>query len=319
MSRAARQFVALMGLGAVMVAALAAVVRRDGGVPVDVPSYTAPRTPWGEPDLQGTYTNEHEFSAPMERPEAFANRRAGEITQTELARLNDQRRRALEETRGSAWEEHGEAPRVHNSRAWLITDPPDGKIPSVTTESLRRGITRARGLRSADVQPWAQVDLVSRCITRGLPGSMLPRLDGNNLYELIQGPGIVAITYEMINETRVIPLSGGAHVGSGIRSYMGDARGHFDGDSLVVETTNFSGAGSYRGSSERLRIVERFTPIARDRLEWSVTLHDPETWTRSWSFAMTLARTSERRLEFACHEGNYALRHMLSSPGPAAP
>ena len=312
MGSAPRQLLILVALAAVAVAAVAAVARREvvaGRVTVP---YSAPRTPWGEPDLQGTYTNGDEFSAPMERPDAFANRRVQDITSSELVRLNDERNRAIEAKKGE-WDEHPESPRVRNSRAWLVTDPPDGRIPSVTNDSLKRGTARANGLRASDASPWIQADLVSRCITRGLPGSMLPRIDGNNHYEFVQGPGVVAITYEMMNETRVIPLTGTAHVGAAIRSYMGDARGHFEGDSLVIETAIFSGLAPYRGSSEHLHLVERFTPIATDRLEWSVTLHDPATWVSPWTFAMTLTRTTERPLEFACHEGNYALRHMVSA------
>ena len=312
MGSAPRQLLMLIALAAVAVAAVAAIARRESDAPLDSERYSVPRTPWGEPDLQGTYTNGDEFSTPMERPDAFANRRVQDITASELTRLNDERNRAIEARKGE-WDEYPESPRVRNSRAWLVTDPPDGRIPSVTNDSLKRGTARANALRASDASPWIQADLVSRCITRGVPGSMLPRIDGNNHYEFVQGPGVVAITYEMMKETRVIPLTGAAHVGAAIRSYMGDARGHFEGDSLVIETANFSEQASYRGSSEHLRLVERFRPIAPDRLEWSVTLHDPVTWARPWTFAMTLTRTTERPLEFACHEGNYAMRHMVSA------
>ena len=141
---------------------------------------------------------------------------------------------------------------------------------------------------------------------------MMPAVYGN-AYEIVQGPGVVAITYEMVNEARVISLIGRAHIGEAIRSYMGDARGRFEGDTLVVETTNFTDRTPFHGSSKYLRLVERFRPVARDLLEWSVTLEDPATWTRRWSFAMHLAKTTERPLEFACHEGNYSMRNFLGS------
>jgi hypothetical protein len=133
----------------------------------------------------------------------------------------------------------------------------------------------------------------------------------------------VAITYEMVNETRVIPLdpvsrNGStpflqrSHAGPAIRLYMGDARGHFEGDTLVIETTNFTDKVPYRGSSEKLRLVERFTPKSPSVVEWSVTFDDPATWVRPWTFAMNLTQTTERPFEYACHEGNYAMRNILS-------
>ena len=126
----------------------------------------------------------------------------------------------------------------------------------------------------------------------------------------------MAIRYEMVNETRVIPLDGRPHVGSTIREYMGDARGHFEGNTLVVETTNFKGATAYRGSNgATLRLIERFKPIAPDTVEWSVTANDPATWTRPWTFAMNLTKkdASQQPFEYACHEGNYGLKNILSA------
>jgi hypothetical protein len=156
--------------------------------------------------------------------------------------------------------------------------------------------------------------LYDRCITRGLPGSMMPAIYGNS-YEIVQGPQQVAIIYEMIHETRVIPLDNRPHVGAAIRSYMGDARGHWDGDTLVVETTNIKDQSAYRNANGAvLKIVERFKPAAAG-LEWSVTLDDPTTWTRPWTFAMVLSRkdASQRPFEYACHEGNYGMANILSA------
>ena len=139
----------------------------------------------------------------------------------------------------------------------------------------------------------------------------MPTIYGN-VYDITQAPGVVAIRYEMINETRVIPLDGRPHVGPGMRSYMGDARGWFEGNTLVVETTNLTDKTAFLGSSEDLRLVERFTPVSPHTLEWSVTVDDPATWTSPWTFAMNLTRSKSRPLEFACHEGNYAMRNSLS-------
>ena len=144
---------------------------------------------------------------------------------------------------------------------------------------------------------------------------MMPAIYGSS-YEIVQGPSYVAIVYEMIHETRVIPLDVRPHVGKEIRSYMGDARGRWEGDTLVVETTNFKDVIAYRDAGgDTLRMVERFTPAGPNTIEWSVTLDDPTTWTRPWTFAMLLAKkdASQRPFEYACHEGNYGLRNILSA------
>ena len=156
--------------------------------------------------------------------------------------------------------------------------------------------------------------LYDRCISRGLPGSMMPVIYGNS-YRIVQAPGIVAIQYEMVHETRVIRLDGSAHVGKDIRQHMGDARGWWEGDTLVVETTNFRDESVYRGANpEALKIVERFTRVSPNRLEWRVTLDDPTTWTRQWTFAMPLTQsTDERIVPYECHEGNRAMANILSA------
>jgi hypothetical protein len=149
---------------------------------------------------------------------------------------------------------------------------------------------------------------------------MMPTIYGM-AYQIVQAPGYAAIRYEMIHEARIIPLDGRLHVGQGVRTYMGDARGHWEGNTLVVETTNFNGRtgadngypSPEQGSSSKLRITERFKPVAPNTLEWSVTLDDPATWTRSWTFAMNLTRDQGQVFEYACHEGNYGLANILSA------
>ena len=141
---------------------------------------------------------------------------------------------------------------------------------------------------------------------------MMPAIYGNS-YRIHQAPGVVTIGYEMLYETRVIPLDNRPHINSSIRQYLGDARGRWEGNTLVVETTNFTDKVPYRGSSEHLKLIERFTPLGPDTLEWSVTLDDPHTWARPWTFAMNLTHDeSQPPFEYACHEGNYGLRNMLS-------
>jgi hypothetical protein len=284
---------------------------------VAVASAQAARTPWGDPDLQGAYTNSDESLIPMERPDTLSGKSLSDVSAEELAKLNEQRNENRIEADKQRWELRSplhwfENHNPKNSRAWLVVDPPDGKIPPQTAEAKTRAAVRAQARRGrGEADSYEDRSLYDRCITRGLPGSMMPAIYGNS-YEIVQGPGFVAIQYEMVNELRVIPLDGRPHISSAIRNYMGDARGHFEGDTLVVETTNFTDKVPYRGSSQELKLIERFTPRAPGVVEWSVTIDDPATWTRPWTFAMNLTKTTERPFEYACHEGNYAMRNILS-------
>jgi len=293
------------------VAALAAVMSAQSSR-----AYAPLRTPWGDPDLQGAYTNSNESLIPMERPASLTGRALESITPEELARLNEERNQARIEADKQRWELRSPLHWFENhdakaSRAWLVIDPPDGRIPATTPEAKQRATARAQARQGrGDADSYEDRSLYDRCITRGLPGSMMPAIYGN-AYEIVQSPGYVAISYEMVNELRVIPLDSRPHVRTPIRMYMGDARGHFDGNTLVVETTNFNENSTYRGSSDRLRIIERFTPVAPETVEWSVTLDDAATWVRPWTFAMHLTKTAERPFEYACHEGNYAMRNIL--------
>jgi hypothetical protein len=150
-----------------------------------------------------------------------------------------------------------------------------------------------------------------RCISRGLPGSMMPAIYGNS-YQIVQGPGWVAIRYEMVHETRLIPLDGRPHASDKVHSYMGDARGHWEGDTLVVETTNFLENSAFGGASDRLKTTERFKPLGKGVLDWSITFDDARTWTRPWTFGMQLTRDETQQIfEYACHEGNEGLQGIL--------
>jgi hypothetical protein len=283
--------------------------------------WTPPRTPWGDPDLSGIYSNSDESGIPFERPARFDGRRLEDITARELEDLRAERRKAtaassVAEDRPVDREVFWENLNAVNSRAWLVVDPPDGRIPQTTPQAQQRAAARTEARRRSGRGPAdsaADRSLYDRCISRGLPGSMMPAIYGSS-YEIVQAPNSVAIVYEMVHETRVIPLDGRAHVGTAIRTYMGDARGRWDGDTLIVETTNFREEIAYRNASPALRLVERFQPIA-EGLEWSVTVDDPATWTRSWTFAMVLTKkdASQRPFEYACHEGNYGLRNILSA------
>jgi hypothetical protein len=300
--------------------------------------YLPPRTPWGDPDLQGTFTNKYEQNTPLERPAEFAGRRIEDFSAAELADVF--RRRQQQATNRALavgppeFRDNLEVGK--GKRPWFIVDPPDGRIPPMTPAAAQRigppdafldsgglqGIVNSRGRTSSsfdDERGGGRFDgpqdlgLWDRCITRGLPGAMMPYILGN-YYQIVQAPGFVSIRYELPHETRVIPLDRRPHVSRGIELELGDARGHWEGNALVIETTNFKDRSTYRNANAAtLRLIERFTRTADNEIEWAVTVDDPTTWTRPWTFSMPLTVTeNEPVLEYACHEGNYALRHILS-------
>jgi hypothetical protein len=284
--------------------------------------WVPPRTAWGDPDLQGSYTNNSENGTPLERPEIFEGRRLEDIKGEELRKLKaDAQKRTVENFQGPLHAPDGwwqpDLSMTKGSQAWLIVDPPNGKIPAMTAEATERIAARAAARRNSGRGPadsYEDRSLYDRCITRGLPGSMMPAIYGNG-YQIVQGPGYVSIIYEMIHEIRVIPLDGRPHAASNVRSYMGDARGRWEGDTLVVETTNFREEGIYRNANPAtLKIIERFTRTAADTVKWSVTIDDPSTWTRPWTFSMPLTKDdSGPVLEYGCHEGNLGLMNILSA------
>ncbi len=283
-------------------------------------TFTAPRTPWGDPDISGNVTNVFEASTPFERPEALAGRRLEDIQGEELANYRGQlQKRTIDNFEGPLhgpdhwWQDIYDLRK--GGQAWFVIDPPDGKIPPMTAEAQRRPRAQGPGGSYAPGEFWngpEDFNLYDRCITRGLPGSMMPAIYGNS-YRIVQTPGYVAIQYEMIHETRVIPLDGRPHVGRNVRLDMGDARGHWDGNTLIVETTNFTRRSAYRNANpDRLKLVERFTRVAPDKIMWTVTVDDPTTWTRPWTFGMPLTIMDTEVMEpYECHEGNYGLVNML--------
>jgi len=288
-------------------------------------SFSPPKTAWGDPDLQGTYTDKDEMGTPMERPREFEGRRIEEVTPTELAELarvrREQANRAAAAIGGAVGEDTGAGPPhwyehldSKTSRPWMIIDPPDGRMPP-----LAAGARPAPPFAADRADSYEDRSLYDRCITRGVTGSMLPVIYGNS-FQFVQAPGYVAIREEMIHETRIVPLDGRPHVSSTLTSYMGDARGHWEGDTLVVETRNFTdktaiGINGYGNpNSKKLRLTERFTPRGPNTLEWSVTADDPETWVRPWTFAVNLTKDATQQVfEYACHEGNYGLTNILTA------
>jgi hypothetical protein len=302
-------------LGAVVVAAVlaspATTLRAQGG----------PRTPWGDPDLQGTYTNTYEQGTPLERPEQFAGRKLEDVSGAELARIRQEiQKRTITAFEGPIhapdhwWQDNLFLER--GSQAWFIVDPPDGRIPPLTPEAQQRNAARAAARKAngrGEADSWTDRSLYDRCLTRGVPGSMMPAIYGNSS-EIVQAPGYVVIRNEMIHEARVIPLDGRGHLAPTITQDMGDARGHWEGDTLVVETTNFKERSVYRNANPaRLTLTERFVRIAPNKVRWSVTVDDPTTWTRAWTFSMPLTADDQPVPLYECHEGNYGLRNILSA------
>jgi hypothetical protein len=294
------------------VAVPAASAPRPAGRP-----WSIPRTPWGDPDLQGTFTNSNEYATPLERPDRFAGRRIEDITGDEFRQgAQQQMIDALPggRVRGPDewWLQNLDLGK--RSQPWSIVDPPDGRIPALTPEGQKR--TRGRVRSSFVGGPFngpEDLNYLERCISRGVPGSMIPVMYSNN-YQILQTPGAVVIIYEIIHDTRIIPLDGRPHVGPAIRQHMGDARGRWEGDTLVVETTNFRPQTAYRrGNADRMRVVERFRRLAPETIAWSATIDDPTTWTKPWTLSMPLTVDDTSVLPFDCHEHNYGLVNILSA------
>jgi hypothetical protein len=288
-------------------------------------NYTPSKTPWGDPDLQGEWPAS--ANIPMQRPANLGTRAF--LTDEEFAQRQKQAQSQSEAdseefTTGSGsvtinppsyWVEHGKP----DHQASLVVDPPDGRIPPLTPEgqkfvrSLRGGL--GPGSHFPDkVDSWEDFDVYSRCISRGLVSSMLPTLYnfGN---QIMQAPGYVVIRNEMIHETRMIPLDGRPHAGADVRSYMGDSRGHWEGNTLVVETTNFNDKSGAGGGyfSDAARLTERFTRTGPEELSYDLTINDPKTWTKPWTIHMPYKLDSSYTIyEYACHEGNYMMVDALT-------
>jgi hypothetical protein len=302
---------------ALAVAMLAAAIHGQAG-------WKAPRTPWGDPDIQGNLTNLYEVGTPMERPAQFEGRKLEDIKGEELRAIRRAAQARAVDNRLEAGGVQGGTPEIwldayqheKGSMAWLVVDPPEGKIPPLTPAAQARGRGgRGGGGAAAARGPAGGIEdrsLYDRCISRGLPESMMPTLYGNS-YQIVQTPGYVAIRYEMIHETRIIPLDGRPHLNGQIKLWMGDSRARWEGDSLVVETTNFRPDLTPRGANpETLKLIERFTRVAPDKIHWSVTFNDPETWTKPWTYMVPLTiDDSQAIVEYACHEANYAMWNII--------
>jgi hypothetical protein len=294
------------------------------------PSAWAARTSWGDPDLQGEWTSEGEFGVPFERPAQYGTRRFlnDEEYAKRLEGVRERDKRDLAPVDVLAGKvDAPNAPIPHwreyettSRRTSLVIDPPDGRIPPRVAGARPLPVQRCGSLqRGEPCDSYTDYGLGVRCIVHGggFPDTMFPAVYDAN-FRIVQSPGYVAITYELIHDTRVIPVdpsprAQAPHLSPAIRMYMGDARGRWEGTTLVVETTNLKAAT--RGASPDLRLIERFTRVGRDLIQYEVTFIDPQTWTAPWTAALDLkARPDDRGVfEYACHEGNYGLRNMLAA------
>jgi len=299
----------------------------------DSGAYQTPKTAWGDPDLQGVYTTDDLSGVPLERPKEFGTRRF--LTEQEYAARSKQVSTerstidtgirpttgfwALVKNGGvdaaaapAQWIEYAR----HASRLTsLIVDPSDGRLPALTPEGEAR---RASQPQYYNMRPasWLDLSTYDRCITRGVTGSFFPSIYGNGS-QILQSPGVVALRTEMVHETRIIPLDGRPHAGPGLRSYMGDPRGHWEGNTLVVETANFIGGKVDVGGvpySEDLKLTERFTRVAPEVIDYKITVDDPKTFVAPWTVEFPIRHEPGYQIfEYACHEGNHAMHNRLSA------
>jgi len=293
-------------------------------------SWEVPRTPDGRPDLQGVWANNS--ATPMERPDSLAGRER--LTDAEVAQLQARSDKLFNGESDAAFgdsvftaalagdEEHVSydpttgnynhfwvVERDFDNRTSLVVDPPDGKIPALTPAAEQR--TEARKAYLAEHPADSYEDRINsdRCITYGVP---FLGAGYNGYFQIAQTPDHIVVLQEMIHEARVIPLDGRPHLDPAIRQWTGDPRGHWEGDTLVVETKNFSSKSRFLQSSENLHLLERFTRIGPQTLRWELTISDQTTWTKPWSVRILLAKSEDDIFEYACHEGNYAMEGILS-------
>jgi hypothetical protein len=295
----------------------------------DPPGEWPQRMSWGDPNLQGEWTSEGEFGVPFERPAEFGTLQF--LTDEQYAkRLTDVQQRDERDLKPvdvlagpvdapNAPIPHWREYETSSRRTSLVLDPPNGRLPPRAPQAAPLPVQRCGSLqRGEPCDSYTDYGLGVRCIVHGggFPDAMFPAVYNAN-FRIVQAPGVVAITYELIHDTRVIPIDSpqaeASHVSPAVRMYMGDARGHWEGTTLVVETRNLKAAT--RGASANLRLVERFTRASKDLIQYQVTFVDPVTWTAPWTAALDLkARPDDAGVfEYACHEGNYGMRNMLST------
>jgi hypothetical protein len=286
-----------------------------------VRSWMPPRTADGQPDLQGIWTNA--TITPLERPadlsgkEFFTEQEAAEYEKQVRERNNADRRDSNAEqdlTIGynDFWWDRGTRV-VSSRRTSLIVDPSDGRIPPLTPEAQKRAAARAEARRLHPADDPEDLTLGDRCLVRGSSGPPMLPAGYNNNYQILQTKDYVVILVEMIHDARIIPLDGRGHLPGSVRQWMGDSRGRWEGGTLVVETTNFTDKTNFRGASEHLRVIERFTRTDENTLLYQFTIDDPHSYTRIWSGEIPMKRADGPLFEYACHEGNLSMSNTLSA------
>ncbi len=329
------QFVCRYGLP-IAIAALAPVTvagqtpsAASAETPTTTKRWTAPRTPDGQPDLQGVWANNN--ITPLQRPPQWAGKQF--LNDEEVAALKKAAASAVDagddavfgdalvlaaiaNTKGRSFEPSTGnynnfwlVEREVDNRTSLVVDPLDGRLPPLTPEAQKRADALAAWRRLHPADGPEDRSLGERCLTFGAP-----RVGAgyNSYYQIVQTPGFVAIIHEMGHEVRLIPVDGRPHVGQQLRQWMGDSRGRWEGETLVVETTNFSRKSNFMGSNEGLQLVERFTRMGPTTIKYEVTVNDPTTWTRQWTAMIPLKHTEDQIYEYACHEGNTGMEGILS-------
>lgn len=304
----------------------ASVADRPAAAPAQrtTTAWTPPRTPDGQPDLQGVWLNSS--ATPFERPKALEGR--ARLTDEEVAELTRRADRLFKDgnadlpvgdnlflaalsnpeqfrnpngaNRSSAFM----VERQFDNRTSVVVEPPDGRLPALTAEAQQRRAAAAARERAAAGPE--DINNLTRCITPGVP-RMGPGAGGDpqyGYYQIFQAPGYVAVLMETFHDVRIIPLDGRPHLPGTVRQWSGDSRGRWDGDTLVVDTANFSANGNFLGAADNLHLVERFTRAAADTIDYEVAVEDATTWTKPWKASIRLTRTQARIYEFACHEGN---------------
>jgi hypothetical protein len=283
--------------------------------------YTPPRTPDGQPDLQGFWTNS--TYTPLERPkdvdkEYYTPEEAEGAIKRAAERENEQTVPGTTADVHYDFSQFGldrsQSKFARSLRTSLIVDPPDGRIPPMTPEGEKRVAARAAARKALGGQYDAveNMPIGSRCIIMAGAGPPMMNAGYNANYQIVQAPGYVMILTEMIHDVRIIPLDGRPQPPAGVRQWTGVSRGRWEGQTLVVETTNFNGKNPFRGASENMRVIERFTRTAEDTISYKFTIDDPSTWAKPWSAEMPMVRTEGPIFEFACHETNYGITNILA-------
>jgi hypothetical protein len=294
-------------------------------------AWNPPRLADGHPDLQATWT--YATLTPIERPRELADKAF--FTEQEAADFEKRARQTRNvddnrETKPTArglvngtvetedlasaynefwWDRGTQA--VSTRRTSIVIDPPDGRIPALTSQAQRRMAALDEANQRLAEGPEDR-PLSERCILRPNSGPPMTPTGYNNNFQLVQAPGYVVIYNEQIHDARIIPMDGRPHLPQGVPQWMGDSRGHWQGDTLVIDTTNFSSKASFRGSGEKMHLVERFTRTDPETLLYEFTVNDPESFTKSWTGQIPMKRTREAMYEYACHEGNYSMSTTLN-------